>query len=355
MRRRGAVKLRIGLVGCGAIASYAHLRLLAHLPGAALVAVADPAPEARARARRLGRVPVHERADDLLSRDDVDAVVICAPTPVHCELALATAAAGKHFYLEKPIATSAGDARRVVHAAATAGLATAIGFNRRFHPLYQQAREILRAGRIGRVRAVAMAFCEPRPADAMPSWMRRRASGGGALLDLASHHLDSLRWLLDDEVEEIAASIASEESEHDTARVTLTMRGGGEGQGFFSFRTGFADFLEFVGDRGTMRIDRFRPTLQLSVSRARRYGIGRSWIRPSAAVATWRLQRPFRRVREVSFRRSLASFVALTQGGPRRVASLEDGLRSLEAVLEAEASARGSREPPRLATGYLPA
>jgi myo-inositol 2-dehydrogenase / D-chiro-inositol 1-dehydrogenase len=350
MSARRPAKLRIGLLGCGAIASYAHLRLLAHLPGSVLVAVADPAAEARAQASRITRAQMHDTPGDLLSRDDVDAVVICAPTPVHSELALAASAAGKHFYLEKPIATNAEDARRVVEAADTARLATAIGFNRRFHPLYQQAREILRAGRIGGVRAVEMAFCEPRPADAMPSWMRRRATGGGVLLDLASHHLDSLRWLLDDEVDEAAATLSSEESEHDTARLSLTMRGGTEAQGFFSFRTGFADFLEFLGDRGTLRVDRFRPRLQVTRRRMRRYGIGRSWIWPSAAVATWRLQRPFRVVREVSFRRSLAAFVSLARGRHRPVASLEDGLRCLEAVIQAEASAPGHHQPPVLAS-----
>jgi myo-inositol 2-dehydrogenase / D-chiro-inositol 1-dehydrogenase len=350
MRASTRSTLRIGLVGCGAIASYAHLRLLDHLPGTDLVGVADPAAEARERAMRLARAPVYKRAEDLLGRDDIDAIVICAPTPLHAELALATAAAGKPFYLEKPIATNAEDARRVVEGAGTVGLATAIGFNRRFHPLYQQAREVLRAGRIGRVRAVAMAFCEPRPAHAMPTWMRRRTTGGGVLLDLASHHIDSLRWLLDDEVDEVAATLSTEESEHDVGRLSLSMRGGAEGQGFFSFRTGFADYLEFVGDRGTLRVDRFRPALELRTSRTRRYGIGRSWIRPSASVATWRLQRPFRRVREVSFRRSLAAFVELALGGPRRGASPEEGLRCLEVVLSAEASAREGRELSQLAT-----
>ena len=159
------------------------------------------------------------------------------------------------------------------------------------------------------------------------------------LLDLASHHLDSLRWLLDDELEELAASLSSEESEDDTARLSFSTRGGADCQGYFSFRAGLVDRLELLGERGTLRVDRFRPSLELRTRRTRRYGLGRSWIPPRPSVVTWRLQRPFRRVREVSFRRSLAAFVALAQGGPRRSASLEDGLRCLEAVLEAEASA----------------
>jgi myo-inositol 2-dehydrogenase / D-chiro-inositol 1-dehydrogenase len=193
--------MRIGVLGCGVIAYWAHLRVLRRMPGATLAAAADPDPAARASAMCLTGVPVHERAEDLLGRSDIDAVVICAPTQFHAELAVAAADAGKHFYLEKPIATDAAGARRVVDAAAAAGVIGAIGFNRRLHPLYQQARDLLAAGRIGRVRAVQTALCEPLPAETMPGWRRQRASGGGVLLDLASHHLDLLRWFLRDEVE----------------------------------------------------------------------------------------------------------------------------------------------------------
>lgn len=345
-----SAELRIGLVGCGAIASYAHLRVLGHLRGAVLVAVADRDPEARARARRLARVPVHDRAEDLLGRDDVHALVICAPTPLHAELAVAAAVAGKHFYLEKPIATNVEDARRVVEAATRAGVVTAIGFNRRLHPLYQQARDVLRAGRIGRVRGVQMAFCEPAVPGLMPQWRLRRATGGGVLLDLASHHIDSLCWFLGDEVGGVVASLSSELSEHDTARLQLSMQGGAEVQGFFSYRAGHADHLEFLGERGMLRVDRFRPTLELRLCRARRYGTSRAWVWPSPAVARWRVQRPFRRVREVSFRRSLEAYAELAQGRPRRVASLEDGRRSLEVVLEAEAAALRRRDVPTVAS-----
>lgn len=341
--------LRVGLAGCGAIASYAHLRVLGHLRGVALVAVADPDPEARARARRLARVPVHDRAEDLLGRGDIDAIVICAPTPLHADLAVAAAAADTHFYLEKPIATNAEDAGRVVEAAARSGVAAATGFNRRHHPLYERARDILRAGLIGRVRGIQMASCEPAAPEVMPPWRLRRASGGGVLLDLASHHVDSLRWLLGDEIGEVAASVSSELSEDDTAHLQLSMRGGAEVHGFFSYRAGHADYLELLGERGVLRVDRFRPTLELRLRRRRRYGTYRAWLRPSPALATWRILRPFRPVREVSFRRSLEAYVELVRGRPRRVASLEDGRRCLEVLLAAEATTRPRRDAPTLA------
>jgi myo-inositol 2-dehydrogenase/D-chiro-inositol 1-dehydrogenase len=337
-------KVNVGLIGCGAIASYAHLRVLGQLSGAELVGVADPDPDAQARARRLSRVPVYGRSEELLGHPDVDALVICAPTPLHAELAVGAAAGGKHFYLEKPIATTSEEAHHVLDAAAQAGVIGAIGFNRRLHPLYEQARQMLRAGRIGSVQAVAMAFCEPRSADAMPGWMGRRATGGGVLLDLGSHHFDSLRWFLEDEVAEVRATLRSEQTEQDTAAVHLTTEGGVEVQGFFSFRAGHADYLEFLGERGTLRVDRYRSSLDLRLRRRLRYGTSRAWIPPRPAVTSWRLQRPFRRVRELSFRHSLQAYVDLLRGAPRRVATLEDGLRSLEVVLHAEGEGAERRD-----------
>ncbi|HTG50883.1 MAG TPA: Gfo/Idh/MocA family oxidoreductase, partial [Gemmatimonadales bacterium] len=205
--------MRLGLLGCGSAAYWLHLRALRGIPGATLVAAADPDPAARARVASASGVTTYERADDLLGRSDIEAVLICAPTNLHASLACAVASAGKHFYLEKPIATLVQDARDVVAAADRPGLTSAMGFNRRHHPLFEQARTLLNHGVIGRVHAVQTTFCEPSPPDGMPSWKRRRATGGGVLLDLASHHIDLVRWMLATEVAVVSVSLSSETTE----------------------------------------------------------------------------------------------------------------------------------------------
>ena len=108
--------MKLGLIGCGNVACWLHLRALGRL-GVTLVAAADPDPSARERARRLTGVPVYERAEEVFGHDDVQAVVITAPAHLHAPLALATIGLGKHFYLEKPLATSVADGRQVVDAA----------------------------------------------------------------------------------------------------------------------------------------------------------------------------------------------------------------------------------------------
>src|SRR5262245_34238906 len=121
--------MKLGLLGCGSAAYWLHLPALRRLPGAKLAAAADPDPAARARVAMASGVTTYERAEDLLARADIEAVIICVPTYLHASLAGAAASAGKHFYLEKPIATNVRDARDVVAAADRAGLTSAMGFN----------------------------------------------------------------------------------------------------------------------------------------------------------------------------------------------------------------------------------
>ncbi len=332
--------MRVGVIGCGVIAYWTHLRELKRIRGARLVAAADPDPAARARAERLAGIPVHASAEELLARPDVDAVIISAPNELHAELAVAAAHAGKHFYLEKPIALTLEDARRVIAAAAAARVHAAIGFNRRCHPVFQQARALIAAGRIGPVRAVETVFSEPIAPAAMPGWKEQRATGGGVLLDLASHHLDLLRWFLRDEICEVDGRVTSETSEQDGAWLRLSLRRGAEVSSFFSFRAGRADTLEFIGERGTLRVDRHRSALSLRLARRFGYGVRDVFVVPSVASATWKLARMVRPSWESSYRSALAQFVRSCRGKVSEQASLEDGLRALEIILAAEESAR---------------
>jgi myo-inositol 2-dehydrogenase/D-chiro-inositol 1-dehydrogenase len=332
--------LRVGVIGCGTIAYWAHLRLLARMDGVELVAAADPDPRARDAAARLVKRPVFERAEDIFARNDIDAVVICAPTHLHHELALAACAAHKHFFLEKPLATDLQQGRQVLAAAAKAGVITMMGFNRRFHPVIEQARAIIAQGRVGRVHAVQIVSCEPPAAGGMPEWRKHRASGGGVLLELASHHIDLLRWLLDDEVGQVEARITSQTTDADSAWLRLTMVRGVEVQSFFSFRPSLGDSIQLLGEGGSLRIDRSRQTPEFRV--ARRFGYGsrrlRSW--PRIANLRWCLGRLARPSYDPSRRRALKLFVALTRGESVDAPTLEDGMRSLEVVLAAEKSAR---------------
>ena len=320
--------LRVGVIGCGAIATFVHLRVLRRLRGVRVTALADPAPEARARAGRLVRgAALLTAPDELLARDDVDAVVVAAPSGLHAPLALATLATGRHLYLEKPIATTLEDGCRVAAAAREAGVVAAIGFNWRFQPLVARARVLLSAGVIGDVRAVSTVFCEPAT---MPGWKARRSEGGGVLLDLGSHHFDLIRWLLDARVERVEATLASHASEHDSALVTLYLDGGRIASSFFSLRACWAHSLELIGERGVLRIDRSTRSLSLRGARAR--------TATMAAIA-WRARSIVRPRSEPSWSNALRTFVGKIRGAAVELPTFDDGLRSLEIVVAAERAA----------------
>jgi len=335
---RGALPMRVGLIGCGTIAYWSHLRTLQQLNGVTLAAAADPDPIARALAASIVRGPVYDQSSDLLL-DDIDAVVISAPNESHAELTVAAVRAGKHVYVEKPLATTASEARSVVDVVSQSKVVATVGFNYRYHTAHQRAWALLRNGRIGNVRVVQSAFCEPVSLQMMPEWKRRRASGGGALLDLASHHIDLLRWFLEDEVATVYARITSSRTEHDGATLALTMRGGVQAQVYASFCAGPADFLEFIGDRGVLRVDRHRVLPQLQLARSPLYGVRSAWSLPTMGEATVWARRLVQPSYQPSFRRALQAFVQRIGGQAVHMVTVEDGERSLAVVLAAEESA----------------
>jgi len=302
--------LRVGVVGCGAIAQAVHIPLLRRIPGATVVAVADPSADACAAAARLA--PGAELFDglaSLLGSGEVEAVVVCAPSALHGPIVLDVLEAGKHLYLEKPLAVDREGAERAAAAASASSVVSTIGFNRRFHPAFLRLRDSLTEGAAGELRELRTRFCEP-VAGSLPVWKQHRGTGGGAMLDLASHHVDLVRFITGEEVELESASIRSLASEHDEAELVLLLASGARAVIEVAFHGARADVVEARCASRTLRADRHASL--------------RSRLRPG-----W----------DPSYRAALGAFVDRVQGAPVSLPTLEDGLRSLEIVLAAEDAA----------------
>jgi predicted dehydrogenase len=336
--------LSLALVGCGRIAQLVHLPVLTRLRGVRVAALAEPDPALREAAGRAAPgAALFADHDALLAAGGVDAVVVCAPTALHASVAVAAFAAGLHVYLEKPIATAADDAALVVDAWRRAGTVGMAGFNFRFHPGFAALRALVRDGALGEPVAVRTVFTSA--ARELPAWKRRRASGGGVLLDLASHHVDLARFLLDDEAAEVSARTRSLRTEADTAAVELRMRGGAMVQSFVSNAAGVDDHrVEVVGDRAAARVDRATGRVE-----ACRPGGGRA-ERLARALRALDPRPHLRAGREPSFALALGAFAEAARAGrpaARVRPDLEDGRRSLAVVTAAETAARSGR-PVRL-------
>jgi predicted dehydrogenase len=327
--------MKVGIIGCGAVAHYCHVPALLRIRGVTITAVADPNEMFRNRVARATGSPAFKSAEFLLANSSVDAVVIATPPHTHAAIGKMAALAGKAIYLEKPIATSLSEARDLSLSTAEAGIKAVVGFNRRSHPLYARARDMIERGSVGRVRALQTTFCEPVPVDGMPAWKEKRATGGGALLDLASHHIDLVRWLTGSEISTVSAEVSSDESEHDSASMQLRLENGISVQSFVSFRAGYAERVTVIGDDGTLEIDRHRATLTLQTARRMGYGARRRFILPSISDVTWKARGLISRSHDPSYHRALSAFA----NGGNGLASLHDGERSLQAVIAAEESA----------------
>ena len=155
------------------------------------------------------------------------------------------------------------------------------------------------------------------------------------LLDLASHHVDLIRWMLKTEVAQVSAAIRSDVSEQDSATVTMELLNDADVQSFFSFRSGYADRIDLIGESGTLSIDRHRGSLTLQTPRRFGYGSRRRMLAPEAGNVAWRMRRFVRPAEDPSYHAALKAFA---NGRVSESASMSDGERSLEVILAAEQS-----------------
>jgi myo-inositol 2-dehydrogenase/D-chiro-inositol 1-dehydrogenase len=181
--------VRVGLVGAGRIGT-SHATLLArHVPGAELVAVADPRPgAAHDLAVQLGCRPLADPAA-LFADPQVEAVIITASSTAHVDLVLAATAAGKAVFCEKPLGLTLEGIDRCVAAAEAAGVALQVGFNRRFSVDFAAAHRLVVDGAVGTPQLMRSLTRDPSLADpgGVPPWT--------IFLQTLIHDFDALLWL----------------------------------------------------------------------------------------------------------------------------------------------------------------
>lgn len=197
---------RVAIIGCGAAARRIHLPALRAAGATVSVFASRTIDSARAAAKEWGGGEVTDDWSAAVARDDVDAVVVCAPNILHAPVAIAAARAGKHVLVEKPMATTLTDADAMIDAADRAGVILVPAHNARFEPVVRAVAEA--AGSLGVISRFYAALGHPGPLSwsAGADWFfDPEVSGGGALLDLGVHLADILRVVLDDEFDRVAA------------------------------------------------------------------------------------------------------------------------------------------------------
>jgi predicted dehydrogenase len=195
--------LRVAAVGAGNLARWVHLPLLGKLDGVALTAICSASgARGKSYARRFGATYCCADYTEILDDPDIDVVLITSRNQDHAAQALAALGAGKHVFVEKPMALAEDECRELVQTVTKTGRHLTVGFNRRFAPDYVALKRHL-------TRRTSPAVISARvnsPAIAGEYWMADPAIGG-AILGEACHFVDLFHWLL--EAEPVAVSAYS--------------------------------------------------------------------------------------------------------------------------------------------------
>ena len=197
--RSGAAgeRLKVGIVGGGAIAQVAHLPVLKKVRTVEVKAICDiDMPKARALADRFGVKDAFDDIEELLGYEALDAVVICSPTHLHEAHIQAALSAKLHVLVEKPLAMSATSAQRILRAVEKHNRVVMVGMNHRYRPDVQIVRSFVQSGELGTVESIRGSWHVFRPSRSQLGWRQRKdESGGGAILDLGLSILDLGLWL----------------------------------------------------------------------------------------------------------------------------------------------------------------
>jgi predicted dehydrogenase len=228
----GRERLGFGFIGAGEIA-VASAEAIRRTSNASLQLVADPRHDLAVdlAARHGGAVAPSVEA--LLADPGVDAVYICTPHFLHRELALLTAAAGRHVFVEKPMGVTPDDAAAIVDACATRGVACGVPLVARYAAAYREARDLVRAGAIGAVTGFRVTFRNDKAPAYWTSGLTGRVAsdwrqwaaqaGGGVALMNTIHDLDALLWIAGLEVNHVEAVTANLASPGDVEDFALAL------------------------------------------------------------------------------------------------------------------------------------
>lgn len=247
--------LRFGLIGCGSQGRYlAEALMLAG--GAECVACADISGDALAQAvEQCGFRTTFNDYSDMLNDAPLDAVIVATTHDQLQPAAMAVVAAGRHVFVEKPMALTAESGRELVAAARKAGVKLMVDYTMRFMPARVQMKRLLDEGAIGDIAHVTAGQLIGSMSG---GWLGDPARGGGPLLYIGTHVLDQVLWVVNRPVERVYAEVdrASEAEIEKDALITIKFEGGAVAQVTCSSKLGGRyGWLDLFGSEGRMHAE----------------------------------------------------------------------------------------------------
>ncbi len=188
----------VGLIGCGNMGR-SLVTAAAALDFCVVPAVCDAVAESATKlAEELGAEAAADAAD-LLARDDITAVLVAAPNFTHCELTCQAAQAGKHVFVEKPMALNTADCTRMIETAQANGVKLMVGQVLRYIPSFCAMLDLLRTGDLGEPFAIRTTRISGGwSGQHRAPWRLKKELSGGPLFEVSQHELDFMRCVLGD-------------------------------------------------------------------------------------------------------------------------------------------------------------
>jgi predicted dehydrogenase len=339
--------MHIGLIGCG-MAGSLRAAAAARLPGFRLSAVSDvDAVRARAVAERFGAAVEPEWAH-LVRREDIDAVIVSTPPPLHRGMCIDALRYGKHVLCEKPLARSPEECLEMVHAAEQAGRVLATGFNYRFYPAVALAKRILDSGQIGDLDHVRSYAGHPGAGEFTHPWVHDPAvMGGGALMDNGIHIVDLTRYFLGGVVEVkgfTTGRVWQFEGCEDNGFALLRNPAGNVAvlQASWTEWRGYRFWIEVYGTRGCVRAS-YPPMVAQVVGMEHPGQPARRRLHVFPMLQVMERLRSYRWTAERSFVDELAAFARAVRGERTPLASGRDGLKAVEIAYAVYRTAESGR------------
>jgi len=205
----------IGIIGCGSISIARHVPEYYSRSDCKIIGYYDPITERAEKLADRYSGKVFGSVEELLACSDIGAVSVCTPNKYHAPITIAALEAGKHVLCEKPMATSAEEARKMIETARKTGKFLMIGHNQRLASAHVRAKEILKTGEMGRILTFRTTFGHGGPEfwsqdKSRHTWFFKKDEAFiGAMGDLGVHKADLIRWLIDDEIVEVKAYVST--------------------------------------------------------------------------------------------------------------------------------------------------
>ena len=254
--------VRFGILGYGEFAERAIGPAIQGSDIAELVALQKRSlPAAKEKAREAGIRMAFGSVEELVRSPDIDAVFIVSANSAHCPETIAAAEAGKHVLVEKPMALSVAEGERMISACRKNNVLLSVGHMVRLSPAIRRMHELIASGTYGPV-SFARADFSYDGRRSRREWLRdSRVAGGGPLFDIGVHCLDTLRFVLDDEVSSLRAQLSplpTQTRTESTANLSLQFSHGTLGSVYCSYESAVRKrFLEVVCRDAVMTIPDF--------------------------------------------------------------------------------------------------